>query len=70
MVHTWKADPELGLWWWEYVDSVKKRLRVFLRNKIFSWAVVAHNFNPSTFEASLAYRASSRTGRATQGNQS
>lgn len=45
MVHTWKADPELGLWWWEYVDSVKKRLRVFLRNKIFSWAVVAHNFN-------------------------
>jgi hypothetical protein len=43
------------------------------------WAVVAHAFNPSTretrgkriseFEASLAYRVSSRTARATQRKQ-
>jgi hypothetical protein len=42
------------------------------------WAVVAHTFNPSTlggrgrqiseFEASLVYRVSSRTARATQRN--
>jgi hypothetical protein len=43
-----------------------------------SWAVVAHTFNPSTWEAetsrfpssrhSLVYRVSSRTARATQRN--
>ena len=42
-----------------------------------SWAVVVHAFNPSTweaeasgfeFEASLVYRVSSRTARATQRN--
>jgi hypothetical protein len=44
----------------------------------FSWAVVAHAFNPSTqeaeaggfseFEASLVYKVSSRTAKATQRN--
>jgi hypothetical protein len=49
-----------------------------MRLKTTSWAVVAHVFNPSTweaevggsqeFEASLVYRVSSRTARATQRN--
>jgi hypothetical protein len=49
-----------------------------LRNMNFSRAVMAHDFNPSTlggrgrqiseFEASLVYRVSSRTARATQRN--
>jgi hypothetical protein len=30
--------------------------------------VVVHSFNPSTWEASLVYRVSSRTARATQRN--
>jgi hypothetical protein len=50
------------------------------KKKILSWAVVAHTFNPgiqhlggrgrriSEFEASLAYRVSSRTNRAIQKN--
>jgi hypothetical protein len=45
--------------------------------QLLSWAVVAHAFYPSTweaeagefeFEASLVYRVSSRTARATQRN--
>jgi hypothetical protein len=46
--------------------------------KLLRWAVVAHAFNPSMlggrgrqiseFEASLVYRVSSRTARATQRN--
>ena len=45
------------------------------RMLFYSWAVVAHDFNPSTweadrwiseFEASLVYRVSSMTARATQ----
>jgi hypothetical protein len=44
-----------------------------IKNKDISWAVVAHTFNPrgrriSEFEASLVYRVSSRTARATQRN--
>jgi hypothetical protein len=37
---------------------------------VYSRALVAHTFNPSTWEAeaSLVYRVSSRTGRATQRN--
>jgi hypothetical protein len=48
------------------------------KNDSLGWAVVAHAFNPSTweaeaggsseFEASLVYRVSSRTARATQRN--
>ena len=38
----------------------------------FSWAVVVHTFNPSTWEeeteASLVYRVSSRTAKAIQRN--
>jgi hypothetical protein len=41
-----------------------------VRTFIFSWAVVAHAFNPSIWEveASLVYRVISRTARATQRN--
>ena len=49
-----------------------------LENARGNWAVVVHTFNPSTreaeagdlceFEASLVYRASSTTARATQRN--
>ena len=55
------------------------RICIFIKQQFsVSWAVVAHAFNPSTweaeaggspsseFEASLVYRASSRTARATQ----
>ena len=55
--------------------TTKKR---FILRNILNWAVVAHAFNPALrrqrqedlceFEASLYYRASSRTARATQKN--
>ena len=50
---------------------------IIIVEDLFHWAVVAHAFNPITweaeagiseFEASLVYRVSSRTARATQRN--
>jgi hypothetical protein len=53
-------------------------LRKKEKQQKMSWAVVAHTFNPSTweaeaggfleFKASLVYRVSSRTARATRRN--
>jgi hypothetical protein len=65
-----------SLFHFEHMEFENWRLRVwvFLKNRM-SQAVVVHAFNPSTwekeagrFEASLVYRVSYRTARATQRN--
>ena len=58
------------------LDKKKINKMWYTRHVLFYWAVMAHAFNPTTWEAetngcleykaSLFYRASSRTGRATQ----